>query len=216
MPKPFNSVAAVRAAPPTGRVTLGALSPRKRAFVVAYLENVEAGNIGLGSAPDAVQAAGISPDNRNSARVRAAEFMRDPDVLAVLRDELTKKLSAGAAIGVAVLIDLARHAKSETVKFQAAAQLIDRSPIGPVVSRSAALNANVSIEELLAKLDTGAQPAKVVDDEAEVIEGQAVELTPEDEADAEFRQIDPIRQRWAAQAQQAQEEEAPEDVTPGG
>lgn len=189
-------------------VTLETLSPRKQAFVRAYLDNLDSGNIGRGSITDAVQAAGISPDNRAAARVRASELMRDPEVLDVLHNEQIRKLNAGSALGVAVLIDLARTAKSETVKLQAASQLVDRSPIGPVISKTAALTANVSIEEMLERLgnfddrpvalgvsmDLEAPEQFETDDKAEVVE-------------TEFRPVDQISQRWAAEARQARTEE---------
>jgi hypothetical protein len=190
------------------------LPPRKAAFVRAYLDNLDSGNVGRGSTVDAVQAAGISPDNRNAARVRAYELMRDTDVLSALHNEQIRKLNAGSSLGVAVLIDLARTAKSETVRFQAAAQLVDRSPLGPVPSRSMNVHANVSIEELLAQLDApggqGAQPCGVIEAEYDDVTPDSIGGEAGAAVDPEFRQVDPIRQRWAAQAQQAIQEEPPE------
>lgn len=187
-------------------VMLDDLPPRKQAFVRAYLDNLDAGNVGRGSVADAVQAAGLA-GNRNAARVRAHELMRDPAVLSALHNEQIRKLNAGGALGVAVLIDLARNAKSEPVRLQAAAQLVDRSPLGPVPSRSMSLHANVSIEELLTQLDgAGPQPGAG-------IEGAYVDVTLNsddgagDAIDAEFSEVAPLRERWAAQARQAQDEE---------
>ena len=62
--------------------------------------------------------------------------MHDSKVLAVLRDEISKKLSAAASLGVNVLIDLAQTAGSENVRLSAARELVDRG-YGPVMSRNA-------------------------------------------------------------------------------
>jgi len=191
------------------------LSPRKQAFVKAYLANLDAGNVGRGSIVDAVQAAGISPDNRNAARVRAHEMMRDPQVLSALHNEQIRKLNAGSALGVAVLIDLARNAKSEPVRLQAAAQLVDRSPLGPVPSRSMSLHANVSVEDLLEQLDgRGAGPGMVAAEA--VCASPRGHLATDDRVaavviDAEFREVVPLSERWADQADLAQQEAPVED-----
>lgn len=215
MPKMLNPAAVVRSGPRPGRVTLETLAPRKRAFLMCYLELLESGNAGPGAGPDAVQAAGISVGNRNSARVRAFEFLRDPDVLAVIRDEMTKRLAAGAAIGVAILTDLALNAKSESVKLQAASQLVDRSPIGPVISRSAAVTANVTLEDMLEQLD-GQESAAEIPPGGGVIDGEVIDVTDEEGAaaddggaditDAEFSPAVSIRERWAAQVRAARDE----------
>ena len=219
MRKTNNSLAAALAPLPADTVTLEQLSPRKRAFIVAYLENVDAGHMGQGSAPDAVQAAGISVDNRKAARVRAWELMRDPEVLAVLRDELTKKLAAGAAIGIAVIVDLALNAKSEQVKLQAASQLVDRSPIGPVISKSASVNVGVPMEAWLERLDAEDARAPIRTEQAyggDVIEGEAIDVADDEDiaadiTDAEFSPAVSIRERWAAQVQDAKAEAPGED-----
>ena len=73
-------------------------------------------------------------------------------MLQQLRDELTRKLNAGAALGVQTLIDLCQNARSEQVRLSAANALIDRG-YGAIVSRSAAVQAHTSIEDFLAMLD---------------------------------------------------------------
>src|SRR5690348_2292003 len=95
-------------------VTLADLSERQAAFVREYVER--GGRPGVGAA--AVMAAGLTA-NRAAARVRASELLRNPKVLQFLRDELTRKLNAGATIGVQTLIDLCQNARSEQVRFSA-------------------------------------------------------------------------------------------------
>jgi hypothetical protein len=81
---------------------------------------------------------------RNSYAIRKS--------LQFLRDELTRKLNAAAALGVGVLEDLAMNARSEQVRLGAARELVDRG-YGPVMSRNATITARVGIEDLLAQLD---------------------------------------------------------------
>lgn len=195
-------------------VMLEDLTPKKQAFVRAYLANLEAGNVGRGSTADAVEAAGLA-GNRNAARVRAFELMRDPEVLSALQNEQIRKLNAGSSLGVAVLIDLARNAKSEPVRLQAAVQLVDRSPLGPVPSRSMNVNANVTIDDFILALSdadlSGAPAVRPAPTDAAPDEPPAPwEDGTGDVIDAEFREVTPISQQWAAQAHQAQREVTPE------
>jgi phage terminase small subunit len=168
---------------PSGTVTLGALSVRQRRFVEEYVQR--GGKEGSG--PDAAQAAGYASDDRNAARSRAHELLHNPKVLAALRDELTRKLSAGAVLGVQVLVDLAQNARNEQVKLGAARELLDRG-YGPVVSRSVSAVARVGVEDLLAQLDMRAegegQPPDEYsesmwgkDVESKTIDGEAVDIS---------------------------------------
>lgn len=134
-------------------VTNADLSDRQADFVREYVER----GGGPGTAADAAVAAGYArpgPEGRAAARVRASELLRNPNILQILRDELSRRLGAGAALGVQTLVDLCQNARSEQVRLSAANSLIDRG-FGPVVSRNATIQANTSVEELLEMLDTG-------------------------------------------------------------
>lgn len=145
----------LRPAPET--VTSRDLSERQAAFVREYVERGGS----PGSAADAAVAAGYArpgPAGRAAARVRASELLRNPNVLQQLRDELARRLSTGAALGVQTLIDLCQNARSEQVRLSAANALIDRG-YGPVMSRNASVQAHTSVEDLLAMLDAPPQAA---------------------------------------------------------
>ncbi len=140
-------------APASGAVTNDGLTERQNAFVREYVER--GGR--PGAAADAAVAAGYARPGRPgraAARVRASELLHNPHVLAALRDELARRLSAGATLGVATLIDLCQNARSEQVKFSAARELVDRG-YGPVMSRSASLNVNANgdLADLIKRLD---------------------------------------------------------------
>ena len=73
-------------------------------------------------------------------------------MLALLRDELARRLTAGAALGVQTLFDLCQNARSEQVRFSAARELVDRG-YGPIVSRSATVRTDLRMEDVLEMLD---------------------------------------------------------------
>lgn len=159
--------------PSKGVIDAADLSPAQRRFVDYYAEMGHK----PGGGADAALAAGYGQGkNRESAKVRASELLRSEKILNALRDALTRKLNSAATLGVNTLIDLVLNAQSEQVRLSAAQQLIDRSSIGPIISRSAHLHATGGVEELLEKLDAQVQAA-----EAEVpptTEASFVEIDP--------------------------------------
>lgn len=132
-------------------VKLADLDSREKAFALAYVER--GGRHGAGV--EAALAAGLSPSgNRAAARVRANEMLRDPKVLGFIKDELVRKINTAAAIGVDVLIELASDPTTpHATRLAAARDLIDRSAIGPIMSRNAHVHAAASIEDVLDMLD---------------------------------------------------------------
>jgi hypothetical protein len=128
-------------------VTMEDLTQKQAAFVREYVQR--GGRPGAG--PDAAQAAGYAHGDRDAARVRAAELLRHPKVLAVMRDELTKKLNAAATLGVDVLVELASDKTvPPATRLAAARDLVDRGHM-PIASRfaHAHLHAVRSIEDVL-------------------------------------------------------------------
>jgi hypothetical protein len=135
----------------TAPVTFADLSERQARFVREYVER--GGR--PGAAADAAVAAGYAragKAGRAAARVRAYELLRNPKVLNLLRDELARRLSAGAALGVQTMVDLCQNARSEQVRLSAARELVDRG-YGPIVSRNATIHASTSVEDMIEMLD---------------------------------------------------------------
>jgi hypothetical protein len=132
-------------------VKLVDLDSREKAFALAYVER--GGRHGAGA--EAALAAGLSPTgNRAAARVRATEMLRDPKVLGFIKDELVRKINTASAIGVDVLIELASDKTTPpATRLAAARDLIDRSAIGPIMSRNAHVHATTSIEDFIDRLD---------------------------------------------------------------
>lgn len=130
-----------------GEPTFAELDQRESLFIVEYV--ARSGTPGAGA--DAALAAGYSNGNRNAAHSMASRLLRRPSVLKALRGEVGGRLASAAPLGVAVLENLARSARSEQVRFSAARELLDRG-YGPVVSRNASIHATTSIEDLWARL----------------------------------------------------------------
>lgn len=145
-------------------VTMEDLTQKQAAFVREYVQR--GGRPGAG--PDAAQAAGYAHGDRDAARVRAAELLRHPKVLAVMRDELTKKLNAAATLGVDVLVELASDKTvPPATRLAAARDLVDRGHM-PIASRfaHAHLHSVRGIEDIIAELDgEGSTNLAVIDAE---------------------------------------------------
>lgn len=144
------------------------MAPRKlNARQMKFVEHLLAG---MGKR-DAAAAAGYSP--HTAANIASNLLTREP-VLQAIRAGAEKKLSAGVAIGAAVLMELAEKAKSEDVRLRAAAALLDRGGL-PLIRQSETrhiVEDRRSDAELLEHVRTLARslgvalPASVIDVEA--------------------------------------------------
>ena len=110
------------------------LTPKQRAFVAAYL-----GTEGNGTA--SAIAAGVSV---SCAHVSASRWLRDPHVIAVLRERIGATYVAIAPAMQAAMLKLALNSKSEFVRQQAAKDLLDRAAIQPPEARG--INVRVAID----------------------------------------------------------------------
>lgn len=90
---------------------MGTLGPRKRAFVIAMLQQ--------GVNPKACQLAAA----KCGYEPKTGYFlMRDPGILAALREEATKRMAGAALVGVNVLLDIA-NSPTHKDQFRAAKEL---------------------------------------------------------------------------------------------
>ncbi len=129
-------------------VTIADLTQRQAKFVQAYVEL----STRRDGAIEACLLAGYGNGDRAQAKSRAYDLLHNPKILAVLRDEITKKMSAASVIGTDMLIELATNAKSEQVRLGAARELVDRG-YGPVMSRNApSTEQKMSIEDFIKSL----------------------------------------------------------------
>jgi|SRR5579859_1680287 len=153
------------------------LDDREAKFVVEYI--IRSGTVGAGA--DAALAAGYSASgNRDGAHSMASRLLRRPTVLKAIREEVGRRIAAAAPLGLAVLENLARSSRSDQVRLAAARDLIDRG-YGPVVSRNASSNLNVStsIEDILRALDKQEAAQHRQEGSGTVIEGKALTASEE-------------------------------------
>ncbi len=76
---------------------MSALTSRKRAFVIAMLQQ----GVNPKAAPKAAASCGYQPNY-------GYELMRDEGILAALREEATKRLAGAALVGVNVMLEIAQ------------------------------------------------------------------------------------------------------------
>ena len=144
------------------------LTDKQARFVVAYLE------LGAkrGGGTEAALAAGYGGGtNRDAAKVRASELLRNEAVLKAIRSEVTRSLAGASVIAVRTLVELA-EAGPPQVRLSASKEILDRA-IGPVMSRNAHVVASAhGIEDVIDILDR--------QERGEVIEAEYVETYDED------------------------------------
>lgn len=119
------------------------LAPEEALFVREFAYSA-------GSRTDATVAAIRAGVPRKEAEARAEEWLAQPNIVDALHATVRERLDIEVVSALQTLVDLASSARSESVRAQAAAQIIDRSSIGPIVSRSASLHhhsGQVSIED---------------------------------------------------------------------
>lgn len=133
-------------------------APRIRDRHIAFVRHyVELGGTPT-MAPQAAMLAGLATPSDPEGRLAAAMLLEHPPVARAIRSELAQRflLHAGEVLGT--LLHLVRSARSEAVRLAAAKELLDRS-IGPIVSRSAVVSADVPVEDLLAAIRGGSPEA---------------------------------------------------------
>ena len=139
--------------------TFEGLTEMQSKFVTAYVELGGRKGSGVEAALSAGYGGGT---NRDAAKTRASELLRNPKVLQALRDELTRRLNAAAVLGVNVLVELAADKQAPpATRLSAAKELIDRG-YGPIASRWRVDHTVRSIEDIILELDAAEGPETVV------------------------------------------------------
>lgn len=122
--------------------------PREAAFVAALFELG-----GPAYAPEAARRAGYARTQDEADRA-AAILLDVPRIARAIVGEIRARLDVAALSAFNTLLEICASPKAPAnARITAAQEILNRSSVGPIVSRSANLNANVGIEELLDKLD---------------------------------------------------------------
>lgn len=169
---------------PESQETLGpamsALAPKQRAFVRALVV------AGARSPSKAAQIAGYGGGDHAAAQ-RAYENMRNPKVLAAIREEADKRLRGGALLGAAVIEEIASDPMHKD-RFRAAIELLNRSDLIVQTQHKVVVEDNRSNEEIAARAVALAQrlgldPKALLENYGLTIEGEFTEVKTQDTDD---------------------------------
>lgn len=126
--------------------------PREAAFVATIFE--------LGGpqhAPEAAYRAGYGKTPAEAERA-AAFLLGAPRIAKVIVGEIKSRMDVAAASAFNTLLEICADPRAKaSARITAATEILNRSTLGPPISRSATLRADVSIEDLLDQLDKRAE-----------------------------------------------------------
>jgi hypothetical protein len=141
-------------------LTIASLShPQEIAFVSAV---VALGGPQHGAA--AALKAGYTADEREAADV-AERLLSARRIRSAIAGETRSRFEAAAPAAFTTLLSICNNGRSESSRVAAAQEILNRA-IGPIPSRSVAVTAKATIEELLTLLDKGNE-TRFIDGECE-------------------------------------------------
>jgi len=146
--------------------------PREAAFVAALFE--------LGGPQHGVEAAmraGYADTPEQAERI-SAFLLGSSRICRAVTGEIKARFDVAAAAAFDTLLEICSNKYAPaSARITAAQDILNRSSIGPVPSRSVNVNAEVGIEELLAKLDAKEEARA----RGDIIEGRGREVSTEAE-----------------------------------
>lgn len=123
-------------------------NPREVSFVTGLLD--------LGGpqhATEAAMRAGYA-DTEAEAERAAAFLLGAPRIARAITNEVRRRFDIGTAIAFNTLLEICGNPRAPSnARISAAQEILNRSTIGPVPSRSVSVVAETGIEELLSELD---------------------------------------------------------------
>lgn len=137
---------------------------REISFVSALLD--------LGGPQFATEAAKLAGYGRSDAEAEraAALLLGAPRIARAITGEVRRRFDIAASIAFNTLLEICVNSRAPAnARITAAQELLNRSSIGPVASRSMNISAHTGVEELLAQLDAAesgdplSNAAKVID-----------------------------------------------------
>ncbi len=155
---------------------MAALTPQRQGFVEAMVE----GGAGPEFVAKAAALAGYSPTH-------GWKLMREPRVLAALREEAAKHLLAGALIGSKVLIEIATDSEHKD-RLKAAKELLAHSGFTAVTEQKITIDhTNSETRELIKEIQAFAKATGL--DSRQLL--GSVGVTAPEPVDAEFTEVSP-------------------------
>src|SRR5580692_6354973 len=129
-------------------ITLTLSDPREISFVAIMLD--------LGGPQFAAEAAKRAGYAKTEAEAdRAAELLlSSPRIARAITGEVRRRFDVATALAFNTLLEIcANPGAPANARISAAQELINRSSIGPIASRSMSISAHTSVEDLLERLD---------------------------------------------------------------
>ena len=130
------------------QTTLVLSDPREISFVAIMLD--------LGGPQFAAEAAKRAGYAKTDAEAdRAAEtLLSSPRIARAITGEVRRRFDVAAALAFNTLLEICANPRAPAnARISAAQELINRSSIGPVASRSMSISAHTSVEDMLERLD---------------------------------------------------------------
>jgi hypothetical protein len=140
------------------QTTLTLSDPREISFVAIMLD--------LGGpqfAAEAAKRAGYAKTDAGADRA-AETLLSSPRIARAITGEVRRRFDVAAALAFNTLLEICANPRAPAnARISAAQELINRSSIGPVASRSMSISAQTSIEDLLEHLDAQENGTATVD-----------------------------------------------------
>jgi hypothetical protein len=128
-------------------VSVADMQPQEAAFLAAYFE--------LGASPqwgaEAARRAGYG-DTPEEAERAAAFLLASTRITRAIKNEIAQRFTIASGAALAALLDVCENGQSESARIAAANAILDRG-VGPVMSKSAVMTAQITVEDWLNKLD---------------------------------------------------------------
>jgi phage terminase small subunit len=159
------------------------LTPSQRAFVVALVES------GAENHTQCAMRAGYS-DNAKAASVISTRMMRNPKIIAAIREEADRALQGDALLGRAVLVSIAKDVRHKD-RFKAGVELLNRAGLLVETRQRITIEDNrddnalrEEVQSMLEKLF--AQPVL-----PKIAHAETLHAPPVAALDGEFTEVDP-------------------------
>lgn len=136
------------------------LTDKQQAFVDHYVAT--GGKIGI-----ATQRAGYAD------RAAGSKLLRDPRVIKLIQERMTDAIGVHAAMALGTVVKLARSAKSDYVRLEAAKDLLDRAGYKPPDKQLVKLSGDLSVS-----FDIAPQAINVTPTEGGVEKQEAITSDP--------------------------------------
>ena len=124
---------------------------------------------------EAALCAGLA-DTYEDAEHAARILLESPKIMKALKEAIVHRFDIAAGAAFNTLLEVCVRGRSESARISASQEILNRSSLGPIPSRSLSVTAKVtSIDEWLARADAHDAAQDAAAKKPEIIEGQFTE-----------------------------------------